>query len=286
MKRNAFTLIELLVVIAIIAILAAILFPVFAQAREKARQTSCMSNMKQLGIAVLSYTQDYDETLPMMTHGSPWGPLLWSSSLVVGPYIKSAGVFVCPDDAFTANYNNATWFNGLPAVHPMSYVVNAIIPDPGYSWRTWGGVSGPQGPFAYTSNAPHWGSTPPITVTDASIKYPTDLVLMIDILKGWAGDYMGANSVINNEVDSWWSCGSWGSSDSCEYGIADAGGALQWLLTDNIYNPTYPDGKAMQKHTGKTDVLFADGHVKAWGPGNFLSNNGVANPKNWIVNAP
>lgn len=64
MKEKGFTLIELLVVIAIIAILAAILFPVFARAREKARQTSCLSNLKQLALGVLMYTQDYDEILP------------------------------------------------------------------------------------------------------------------------------------------------------------------------------------------------------------------------------
>lgn len=63
-NRSAFTLIELLVVIAIIAILAAILFPVFAQARKKARQTSCLSNMKQIGYGLMMYTQDYDELLP------------------------------------------------------------------------------------------------------------------------------------------------------------------------------------------------------------------------------
>src|SRR5579862_9574425 len=72
-KQSAFTLIELLVVIAIIAILAAILFPVFAQAREKARQTMCLSNMKQISLAVLMYVQDYDEVTPLAYHNSTTG---------------------------------------------------------------------------------------------------------------------------------------------------------------------------------------------------------------------
>src|SRR5476651_29540 len=73
MKRQGFTLIELLVVIAIIAILAAILFPVFAKAREKARQTSCASNEKQLGLAFIQYCQDYDEMFPVGTYGNANG---------------------------------------------------------------------------------------------------------------------------------------------------------------------------------------------------------------------
>src|SRR5262245_9883677 len=100
-KRTAFTLIELLVVIAIIAILAAILFPVFAQAREKARQTSCLSNMKQLGLGVMMYAQDYDETYVVQgepTAANGWG---WQMTWIVHvqPYLKNYGVIRCPSDS-------------------------------------------------------------------------------------------------------------------------------------------------------------------------------------------
>ena len=91
--RKGFTLIELLVVIAIIAILAAILFPVFARAREKARQASCQSNLKQLALAILMYAQDYDECLPW--HCVGWGR---SSFWIQGtyPYVKNAQLSICP----------------------------------------------------------------------------------------------------------------------------------------------------------------------------------------------
>lgn len=97
-KRHGFTLIELLVVIAIIAILAAILFPVFAKAREKARQSSCLSNVKQIMLAELSYAQDYDEKLPLAIslHGAP--PPIWSYFDIIGPYCKSTQIFICPSD--------------------------------------------------------------------------------------------------------------------------------------------------------------------------------------------
>ncbi|MBC8102213.1 MAG: DUF1559 domain-containing protein [Cytophagales bacterium] len=107
---SAFTLIELLVVIAIIAILAAILFPVFAQAREKARQASCLSNGKQMGLAIYQYVQDYDETIPVASatysSGAPAGWINFRWYNVIDPYLKqhgtgtnytqAGGVFICP----------------------------------------------------------------------------------------------------------------------------------------------------------------------------------------------
>jgi prepilin-type N-terminal cleavage/methylation domain-containing protein len=103
-RRYGFTLIELLVVIAIIAVLAAILFPVFAQAREKARQTTCLSNLKQQGSAVMMYSQDYDETAPLFfadhrpyekSNPPTWGGVYYWYLLIM-PYAKNIAIFRCP----------------------------------------------------------------------------------------------------------------------------------------------------------------------------------------------
>jgi prepilin-type N-terminal cleavage/methylation domain-containing protein/prepilin-type processing-associated H-X9-DG protein len=95
-KRRAITLIELLVVIAIIAILAAILFPVFARARENARRASCQSQLKQIGLGLVQYTQDYDERFPSWQMGNTGTIRSWVE--VIQPYVKSTQVFICPSE--------------------------------------------------------------------------------------------------------------------------------------------------------------------------------------------
>lgn len=145
--KKGFTLIELLVVIAIIAILAAILFPVFAKAREKARQTSCLSNMKQLGVAVLSYVQDYDETLPNTWYGPGAWPGAYQWPQAVYPYIKNWQVFLCPSDsgrnivsnngaagsslsyAFSVAYYSGSGVAGVSASGPANKAL-AAVQDP------------------------------------------------------------------------------------------------------------------------------------------------------------
>jgi prepilin-type N-terminal cleavage/methylation domain-containing protein/prepilin-type processing-associated H-X9-DG protein len=122
-SRSAFTPIELLVVIAIIAILAAILFPVFGRARENARRSSCQSNLKQIGLGVAQYTQDYDERLPMAVAGdsaigATGGWMYYSPKEVfdpskgsIFPYIKSSQIFICPSDTKGATNGNSYAIN-------------------------------------------------------------------------------------------------------------------------------------------------------------------------------
>lgn len=133
-RWNAFTLIELLVVIAIIAILAAILFPVFAQAREKARQASCQSNLKQLATCIAMYNQDYDEMFPhawdstgqygQLDSGHPWGYQTWATWTL--PYLKNVGVHICPSNTGTSKPYMTT-VDGAGAVISSNYMMNPFL---------------------------------------------------------------------------------------------------------------------------------------------------------------
>jgi prepilin-type N-terminal cleavage/methylation domain-containing protein/prepilin-type processing-associated H-X9-DG protein len=144
--RRGFTLIELLVVIAIIAILAAILFPVFAQARSKARQTSCLSNMKQIGLGLIMYAQDYDETLAGVDPSNGYAAghnhnLGWNAPFTAGvpatyrnwardvqPYIKNFGIYVCPSAFPRTSFNG-----GNPPFNECNKVANPTCFDTSYA---------------------------------------------------------------------------------------------------------------------------------------------------------
>jgi prepilin-type N-terminal cleavage/methylation domain-containing protein/prepilin-type processing-associated H-X9-DG protein len=175
-QRSAFTLIELLVVIAIIAILAAILIPVFAQARDKARSTQCLSNLKQIGMATRIYTQDYDESLVpnyMWNSASTW-EYWWD---VLMPYVKNKGVFACPNWSSSLTYLAIPKAaGGIPQQIDWSYGGNV--------WHWWPNgdnkdpdVLGPMG-----VNRIALGSRPALgsNATEASVEFPANTIYIMD----------------------------------------------------------------------------------------------------------
>ncbi len=159
--RKGFTLIELLVVIAIIAILAAILFPVFARAREKARQTSCLSNTKQIGLAAKMYTQDYDECYPMSIYLGGMQVVTFYHELM--PYMKNAQILECPSE------KNRILMSELQALLPLPLVPGLVGV----------GYNGNYAVFEDGPNNPVSGSDDPV-VCEAELPFPSETYLMAD----------------------------------------------------------------------------------------------------------
>jgi prepilin-type N-terminal cleavage/methylation domain-containing protein/prepilin-type processing-associated H-X9-DG protein len=238
MQRRGFTLIELLVVIAIIAILAAILFPVFAQAREKARQSQCISNEKQLGLAVIQYVQDNNQTYPTAN----WPDYTHEWSTQIQPYIKNGsvgtynaigGVFACPsfpgfavaneykprDDVF--QYANC---NGKYC-YPLA--TDAVIDSPSDKWDFIEGGNDGGGSSGYETA--YWLPGEDQWATASSTKYDGTTQTQV----------LNKNGVQNcdDTPANWTSAGGnpWGGC---------------------TMHPRW-------RHNGSTDVLFMDGHVKA-----------------------
>ena len=235
---SAFTLIELLVVIAIIAILAAILFPVFAQAREKARQASCASNLKQLGTALLAYSQDYDEMCPRALYGTSPSGTNCSWGAIIQPYVKSVAIFRCP-----------------------SYTDDAIGVTPGTYAVTGGCASSATGfSVTYPYNLYIGGnrdatsaatSTGVETAALSDIKRPSETVLLVD---------GSATPVANVDPTKW-------AERLSLPGTTPISRRTSWLLvhagSTNITNNFYDYGAPSARHAQMCNVLWADGHVKA-----------------------
>ena len=239
-----FTLIELLVVIAIIAILAAILFPVFARARENARRSSCQSNLKQIGLGFIQYTQDYDQYLPATQTSSP--TKTWPT--LIDPYIKSGQIYICPsaerpsiapnplyiDPAVgggrTAYCGKATGDGSSgSAVEAVSYTRNAIYNSNG-SWATPGFYgSGPKQGFINTAAA-----TP---LNEAAVE---DAAGTINLVDGLAG---GTNP---------------GTNSAC--GASSLIRLISERMTDHFKDSETT--KPAYRHFDGFNALFGDGHVK------------------------
>jgi len=233
MKIKGFTLIELLVVIAIIAILAAILFPVFAQAREKARQISCLSNEKQLGLALVQYVQDYDEREVNGTdpfgNGAGWAGILY-------PYVKSTQVFICPDDSTPSPTS--------------SYVYNSNFVFFSGNWNN--GASGWAGSGISLSQF----SSPSKTVAFAEVSGNTGYSLPLEQDYGIWG-FVNVISPAGN--GNGWADPYEGNSPPAGTTLLYATGVLR------NYNANVNPSTVFTttgRHTGGSNFIFADGHAK------------------------
>jgi prepilin-type N-terminal cleavage/methylation domain-containing protein/prepilin-type processing-associated H-X9-DG protein len=228
-RHQGFTLIELLVVIAIIAILAAILFPVFAQARAKARQATCLSNQKQIGTGFMMYVQDYDETFPPTDYDLP-GPVRVTWTTLVNPYIKASGntetknqrksVFVCPNvDQAVAD---PTWegINGAVGSRALlSYGTNRYL-MPNYRGLAPGTAPGSRGPVNSL----------------AAVGSPASLVMLAESL-GTVPDMTGRDdrytSDLSNRDESQYSLARMRHSGGSNYTFSD--GHVKWYRAPDNY---------------------------------------------------
>ena len=164
LHKSGFILIELLFVIAIIAILAAILFPVFARARENARRTSCQSNMKQIGLGLLQYSQDYDEFQPRTNFGGT-GATNWPTKYkwmdAIYPYVKNEQIFTCPSDTTTSPTNKFRYSANYPG-QDLYYF----------------------GSYAYNNGYYGYQNTAPANVNLSAIQAPSTTVWIVEQLDG------------------------------------------------------------------------------------------------------
>ena len=244
-KRAGFTLIELLVVIAIIAILAAILFPVFAQAREKARQASCLSNLKQLGIGAVQYSQDFDElTVPARLNVGTTGEYLMWVDLIY-PYTKSDAIANCPSDPFD-NSGSMDNFGGKPYRPQQEYHnFNYTTPRPASFDHHYGSYGINAGYYHDASN-PHPEDAyreGPQGLQLADILRPSECVLLADAIgMGDSGEF-------------------WFSSDSTPKIIKN--GSKRVLSVICCGNGYYENNGPIERHQNRASVAFCDGHVKA-----------------------
>jgi len=239
--QRGFTLIELLVVIAIIAILAAILFPVFARARENARRSSCASNLKQIGLGIMQYVQDYDETLPAST-GAVVGTT-WRSSIY--PYVKSEQIFICPSGRpgpKRADYPNG--YGGYDESTGAIYLANhyaanaATGPDQG-------GYCGTEAPYIRAAGTPDQGNWPGGAMAQYNASSPRNQPLKISAIPN-TSQLIGITE--NNFTDG----SQW-------YGEIDQMYVAHNLSTQNVRG-------LFAGHLGTSNYLFMDGHVKALRP--------------------
>ncbi len=177
-------MIELLVVIAIIAILAAILFPAFARARENARRASCQSNLKQIGLGILQYTQDYDEAMPKSRYSTTLATIfspLYGWQHAIFPYVKSAQLFKCPSSTFgnTDNVGGSALPAGVPAI-PVSYYAVGFFDDQANLNKRLGGTPA-MSPFEDVKLSRLNNSAQTLLVADSGVKGDGSTVLDSDM---------------------------------------------------------------------------------------------------------